>query len=221
MEEQNKLRTQYTKLKGTAKIEFEGQELNLAGIGKYLVDSDRNVRKKAHKARWQFFEDKQDEFDGVFDKMVKVRHRMAQKMGHENFVELGYNWMKRIDYNESMVDNFRRQIVEEIVPITRELRVRQRNRLGYDTLEDFDLGFQFLSGNPTPKDSPKEILAKAKTMYTELSSDTEEFFNYLLEYDLLDVINRPGKADAGYCWCLSDYGQQVMLFNITKTEIMR
>lgn len=143
LKEQNKLRTEYTKLKGTAKIEFEGEELNLPGIRKYMVHKDRDLRQKAHKVQWQFFADKQAEFDGVFDKLVKVRHRMAQKMGHENFIELGYNWMQRIDYNESMVENFRQQIVDEIVPITRQLRARQKNRLGYDTLEDYDLDFQF------------------------------------------------------------------------------
>ncbi len=218
MEEQNKLKTEYTKLKGTAKIDFDGKELNLAGIGKYLVDNDRNIRKTANEARWQFFVGKQAEFDGVFDKLVKVRHRMAQKMGHKNFIELGYNWMQRIDYNETMVENFRQQIVDEIVPITSQLRARQKNRLGYNTLEDHDLDFHFLSGNPKPKDSPKEILAKAKTMYTELSSDTEEFFNYMLKYNLLDVINRPGKADAGYCWCLSDYKHPFIFANFNGTS---
>jgi len=39
-----------------------------------------------------------------------------------------------------------------------------------------------------------------------------------LKYDLLDVINRPGKADAGYCWCLSDYKHPFIFANFNGTS---
>lgn len=217
MKETSKLSTQYTKIKGSAEIEYNGEKLNLPGLQKYMLDENREVRKNANTAYWNFFEENKNTIDDIFDKQVKLRHSMGQKMGFKNFIELGYNNMDRMDYNKEMVQNFRKQIVDEIVPIAEQLRERQRIRLGYDTLEFHDLKFHFKSGNPKPKGDYKEIIGKAKTMYKELSTETEEFFNYMLKYDLLDVENRPGKADAGYCWCLSDYKHPFIFANFNGT----
>jgi len=212
-----KLASDYMKLKGTAVIEFEGEKLNLPGIRKYAVSEDREVRKKALLATQDFFHKNHKAFDENLDQLIKVRHRMAQKMGHENFIPLGYKWMTRIDYDQKMVEGFRKQIVDEIVPLTRKLRAKQKARLGYDSLEDYDLGFKFLSGNPKPKGTPEEILMKAKKMYSELSPETDTFFNYMLDHDLMDVINRPGKADAGYCWSVSQYKHPFIFANFNGT----
>ncbi len=215
---QNNLGSEYIKLKGTAKIQFNGEELNLAGIGKYLVDEDRTVRKNAHEARWKFFESKGEEIDQIYDKLVNLRHAMAKKMGFDNFVKLGYIRLGRSDYDETMVANFRKQIVEHIVPLSRQLRKRQQARLGYEKLYDYDLGYQFTSGNPKPKGSPEEILAKGQKMYKELSPETNDFFNYMLDHELLDVINRPGKADMGYCWELTKYKHPFIFANFNGTS---
>ena len=216
--EENKLKSEYMRLKGTAQIEFRGESYNLAGIGKFLVDDDRETRREASMARWKFFSDNQNQFDDLFDKLVKNRHEMAVKMGHENFIDLGYIRMDRVDYNQEMVANFRRQIAEHIVPIVKKLRERQQKRLGYDRLNEYDLDYWFLSGNPAPKGSPEEILQRADEMYAELSAETDDFFQHMRKYDLLDVINRPGKADVGYCWELTDYKHPFIFANFNGTS---
>lgn len=217
MIEEAKLSTKYTKIKGTAEIEYNGEKLNLPGLTPFIQNKDRTVRKNANLAYWNFFAEKQDAIDTIFDKQVKLRHEMGKKMGYKNFIELGYNWMQRMDYTKDMVQKFRQQIVDEIVPIATQLRERQRIRLGYDKLEFYDLGFHFASGNPKPKGTADEILGKAKVMYKELSVETEEFFNYMLTNNLLDVVNRPGKADSGYCWCLSKFKHPFIFANFNGT----
>jgi M3 family oligoendopeptidase len=218
LKEENKLKSEYTKLKGTAKIEYYGETYNLAGIGKFLDDKDRTVRKESSAARWQFFADHQTQFDTVFDQLVHLRHNMAQKLGYEDFINLGYIRMNRIDYNRKMVADFRQQIVDFIVPLTQRLRAKQKKRLGIEALKEYDLNYNFDSGNPRPKGTPEEILNKAKIMYDELSPETSAFFNYMLDHDLLDVINRPGKADMGYCWELSTYKHPFIFANFNGTS---
>jgi len=217
MKEEAKLSTKYTKIKGTAEIEYNGEKLNLPGLEPYMLSEDRAVRKSANLAYWNFFSKKQDDLDSLFDKQVKLRNEMGKKLGFKNYIELGYNRMSRMDYTKEMVQNFRKQIVDEIVPIATQLRERQRVRLGYDKLEFHDLGFHFTSGNPKPKGTVNEILGKAKVMYKELSAETEEFFNYMLANNLMDVENRPGKADAGYCWCLSKFKHPFIFANFNGT----
>ncbi len=221
LQTENNLITQYTKIKGSAAIEYEGEKFNLAGMGKFLIDKSRTVRKKAFQAKWNFFSKQKNQLDDLFDQMVKLRHEMALKMGCENFVELGYRRVGsagRLDYDKKMVSKFREQVVQEIVPITQKLREKQKQRLAYSKLEAYDLEYHYPSGNPKPKTNPEETLRLAKKMYEELSPETGTFFNYLLEHQLLDVFNRKGKADAGYCWSISNYKHPFIFANFNGTE---
>ncbi len=217
MKEQSKLTKEYMKLKSSAKIDFDGEVCNLTALTKHAQSEDRETRKRATVAGWDFFADNQAQFDRVFDDLVKVRHQMALKLGYENFVDLGYVWMGRMDYTKESVAQFRQQVVAEIVPIVSQLKERQRVRLGYEALEDYDHPFMFLSGNPTPKGTAEEIFDHAKKMYKELSVETDTFFKYMLEYDLMDVTNRNGKAGGGYAWWLSNYKHPFIFANFNGT----
>jgi M3 family oligoendopeptidase len=106
MQKENKLTTEYSQLVASAKISFDGEEKTLAQIDPYTESIDRETRKKAVEAKFQFFKDHEEKFDRIFDELVKVRHEMALKLGYKNFVELGYNRMQRTDYNAEMVSNF-------------------------------------------------------------------------------------------------------------------
>ena len=65
LQEENKLCSRYTKLLASAKIDFEGEERNLSGMGKFMSSTDREVRIKASKAYYNFFEENEDEFDNI------------------------------------------------------------------------------------------------------------------------------------------------------------
>ena len=54
--------------------------------------------------------------------MIKVRTRIAKKLGFDNFVEVAYLRLRRTDYNAKDVANYRKQIFEEIVPVVEELK---------------------------------------------------------------------------------------------------
>ncbi len=216
--EENSLSSEFIRIKGSASIDFEGKMENLAGIMKYLSSKDRTIREKAFKARWDFFQENQEELDDIFDRLVKLRHGMSTKLGFENFVKLGYIRMDRVDFDEHMVSDFRDSIRKYISPIAKQIRSKQQKRLGLDQLERYDLGYFFKTGNPTPKGSPQEILDYAGIMYEELSNETDEFFKYLVKYDLIDVINRPGKAIMGYCWFLSNYQHPYIFANFNGTK---
>jgi M3 family oligoendopeptidase len=196
---ENKLASDYVKMMAAATIEFQGQELNLTQLVPYTLSTDRETRKQANDAKYAFFASQEETLDRLYDELVQVRTRIARKLGYHNFVELAYARLNRSDYNAQMVAKFREQVRLHLVPVTSKLRAKQAKRLGVEQLTYYDDKFRFPSGNPTPKGGPEWIIENGKRMYAELSAETDEFFTFMVENGLMDLVNRKGKALAGYC----------------------
>ncbi|MFN0035824.1 MAG: M3 family oligoendopeptidase [Saprospiraceae bacterium] len=218
LKEENALSTEYTKIKARAKIEFEGKAYNLSSMLPIELSDDRATRKNATTTKWGFYANNAEEMEGIFDRMVKLRHGMAQKLGFRSFTEVGYARMRRSDYTPEMVANFRRQIREHIVPIASALYERQRKRLGITRIKHYDEEYKFASGNPKPIGTPEQIVANAARMYHELSPDTDAFFTRMQAAKLMDLVNRDGKATGGYCIYMSKFDAPYIFSNFNGTS---
>jgi M3 family oligoendopeptidase len=218
LQKENKLSSEYTKLVASAKIMFEGEERTLAQLTPFAEAKDRGMRKQANEKKFGFFKENEEKFDQIYDELVKVRTEIAHKLGYKNFVELGYYRMSRTDYNAEMVANFRNQVKEFIVPIATKLKERQRQRIGVDTLKYYDEDFKFESGNATPKGSPEWIIGNGQEMYTELSKETGEFFRFMQENNLMDLVAKKGKAGGGYCTYIDQYKAPFIFSNFNGTS---
>lgn len=218
LQKENKLTTEYSKLIASAKIPFQGEIYSLAQLQPLLEDSNREIRKKASEEMFQFFVTYQAEFDRLFDELVQTRTEMAQKLGYKNFVELGYYRMNRVDYDAKMVERFRRQVEENIVPLVSKLLKQQENRIEVEELKYYDLAYQFPKGNPTPKGSAEWILKQAEQMYRELSPETDQFFQFMLDRELMDLVAKKGKQSGGYCTYIADYQSPFIFSNFNGTS---
>src|SRR5690606_34673478 len=78
--QESKLSADHTALTASAEIEFDGEVYNLSQLAKFMDVADRDTRYRAQKARWDWVEAHSDEFDEIYDKLVKLRHSMAQKL---------------------------------------------------------------------------------------------------------------------------------------------
>lgn len=221
LQEENRLRTEYTKLIASAKIMFDGKERNLSEMTPFTESADRIIRKRANEAKWEFFSGNAAQFDELFDELVKLRHKMALKLGFKNFVEMGYARMGRTDYDHNMVSEFRRQIEKHIVPLTLTLKQRQKERLGIESFKYYDQPIDFKEGNAMPQGEPNWIVNCAKKMYEELSPETGKFFNFMVENELMDLVTKQGKDTGGYCTFIENYKSPFIFsnFNGTKGDI--
>ena len=211
------LRNEYTKLTAGAKIEFDGKSYNLAGLGPFHTHEDRDFRKRSYAARFQWFEENADQFDDLYDKLVKLRHEIATTLGYKNFVELGYLRMGRSDYGPDEVANFRKQIVDHVVPIVTKMLEQKKAILGLDHLYFYD-GINFKEGDPKPKGTPEELVAGAQEMYHELSPETGEFFDIMVNEELMDLVNREGKRPGGFCTSFPKYDRPYIFSNFNGTD---
>lgn len=215
---ENKLTSEYTKILAAARIMFEGEERTLPQLGPFQEAVDRSMRKKASEAKYAFFAEHEERLDQIFDELVKIRTKIAKKLGYNNFVELGYARLTRSDYDASLVAKFREQVKEYIVPVATKLRERQRNRIGVEALKYYDENFSFKSGNAVPKGDAQWILENGKKMYKELSKETDAFFSYMVEKELMDLVSKRGKGGGGYCTYIPSEQSPFIFSNFNGTS---
>ncbi len=110
LQKEIELKNQYTKLTAGAKINFEGKDYNLAGLGPFHSHIDRNMRKKSYEARFGWFHSNESKLDNIYDRLAKLRHNIATALGYPNFIKLGYDRMGRTDYGPKEL-NFRKKVI--------------------------------------------------------------------------------------------------------------
>lgn len=217
-QKENQLSSDYSKLVASAQIPFEGEVYTLSQLTPFAQSVNESTRRQATEKITGFYADNEAKFDAIYDEMIKVRTEIATKLGFKNYVEFGDVLMNRWDYDRSMIETYRSEVLQKIVPVTQKLYERQAQRNGLEKLNFHDLSLVFPNGNATPKGTPDELVAKAQKMYQELSSETGEFFDFMVEKDLLDLLSKTGKQAGGYCTYIQDYQSPFIFANFNGTS---
>lgn len=217
LQEENKLVSEYYKLMASAQIEFDGGIYTLSQLTPFTQNPDRLTRKRAFEARTSFLMTNENNLDAIYDNLVKVRTNIAHKLGFDNYIPLGYLRMNRLDYDAKMVEFYRNQVLEYVVPLAQKLYTKQAHRLELDKLAYYDISFDFKTGNPIPKFNPQEMVQLASQMYHELSPETDEFFKFMVDHELLDLVAKKGKQGGGYCTYIPDYSSPFIFSNFNQT----
>ncbi len=214
---ENKLRSEYEKLMASAQIDFEGGKRNLSAMAPFMQSPDRGMRRRANDAHWQWIAGHAEKLDGIYDRLVKTRHRIGKKLGYDNFIPVAYARMGRTDWDQADARAYRQQIAESVVPLTQKLYGEQAERLGIADMKNFDYNLEFLTGNPLPKGREPDLVRQAEAMYAELSPETRAFFGIMTGQELMDLSTREGKADGGYMTYLPDYKAPFIFSNFNGT----
>lgn len=218
LQEINRLSSEYTRILASAKIPFKEDIYTLAQLGKYTTSTDREVRKEASIAQASFFDEHEEEIGNIYDKLVHLRTDCAKKLGFKNFVELGYYSLGRTDYNSEDVKNYREQIYNDLVPITKKLFANQARRLNIKNPMWYDYNLEFSSGNATPKGNKDYLVEKAQEMYSKLSKETDDFFKIMVDNNLMDLEAKKGKAPGGYMTYIPKYKVPFIFSNFNGTS---
>lgn len=218
MQEENTLVTEYEKLLASAKISWGEETLNLSLLTPYLKHKDVKIRREAQEKQNEFFLSIQDKLDELYDKLVKNRTLQAKKLGFETYTPLGYLRMQRNCYGREEIENLRRQVKEVWVPFAESIFEKRKERLGMSKLSYTDEVVYSPKGNPQPEGTPEEILQAGQQMYEELSPETKEFFDFMMDNELLDVFGRKTKAVGGYMTYIPDYKSPFIFANFNGTS---
>lgn len=214
---ENKLAREYQMLLASCKVDFHGEKLNLSGLRKYAQDPDRALRREAAELTSAFLKAHEQELDGLYDKLVKLRTRMGRKLGYQDYIPLGYLRMGRTFAPEEAA-RFREQVASVLVPLCQRLYDEQAKRIGADKLKVYDEAFQFPDGNAKPDGDKEFMVAAAQRMYRELSDETGRFFDDMVARELMDLDTKPNKRVGGYCTGFPEYKAAFIFSNFNGTS---
>lgn len=216
-QEENALVTQYTKRMSTLLFSWEGKQIPLSVLRGKLEDGSAQVRKAAADAIGEGLRAYGEELDTIYDSLVRVRDRIAKKMGYKDFVELGYYRMGRTGFTRAMVEKFRANVVKSVVPVVSRLKMGLKEELGLDVFRFSDNDVYCKGGNPAFLLTIPQAFDAAQTMYDEMDGEIGEFFRSMVAAEAFDVDAREGKCGGGFCDELPDYNQSVILANFNGT----
>ena len=197
--ELTKLGQRYNEICGAMTVQFDGEERTMQQMGKYLQVNDREVRESAYRTVGERRFQDSEEIDDLYDKMIELRHQVAQNAGYENFRDYTFDSKRRFDYTPADCEAFQTAIEQICVPLMREIDGNRRDTLGLKALRMWDMGHDVQGRNPLqPFTEVEEMVAGTSRMFHRLSPELGEFFDSLRDGTSLDLDSRKGKAPGGY-----------------------
>ena len=217
--ETESLGQQYSTLMGKMTIEHDGETLTLQQAGKLLQSQDRQLRK----AVWEKITNRRLEdteaCEEIMDKMIQLRHQMAQNAGYETYTQYMFDNMMRFDYSLTDTHKFHEAVETVVTPIYQEFLEERREKLGLETLRPWDLAVDVSGANPLePFSTGEELLDKSQQVLGNLGSELGGMLGHMRDIGFLDVESRVGKAPGGYNYPLAESGIPFIFMNAAGTQ---
>jgi oligoendopeptidase F len=197
--EEAKLSQQYQKISGSLTVQFRGEEKTLVQMGRYLEETDRNLRQESWEIVAKRRLQESEKFDEIFDKLIELRQQIGRNAGFNNYRDYAFRKMGRFDYTAADCERFHSAVETEVVPVVRELQEQRRTQLGLATLRPWDLSVDPLNRGPLhPFEKVDQLVTRTQKIFAKLDPELSTGFQKMQEWKLLDLANRKGKAPGGY-----------------------
>lgn len=188
--------TKYDEIMGGLTVEWEGDEKPLPFIESQLNNLDRAVREKAYHIKMEAYRKIKPDMDAIMDELVQLRHQIALNAGFENYRDYMFI-VKNREYSIQDCYDLQENVEKYIIPAWNRLAAVIKSKLNVDTYRPWDNTANFMKNPPyseisTLMDGVSEILGKTDPYFANR-------FDYMREHGLLDLGDRKGKGQGGFC----------------------
>ena len=216
--EEQKLVTDYYSLTGSLTVLWDGEERTFTQMFPLLYETDRSLRQRA----WDAVETRRLQERGsinqIWEKFMPIRLAIAENADMPDY--RAYTWKQkfRFDYSPDDCKSFHAAIEEVVVPAAERVYERRRQRLGLDTLRPWDLNVDPLGAAPIkPYESIDEFKSKSRAIFEKVDPKFGEYFQIMIDEELLDLESRKNKAPGGYSVGLQVAHRPFIFMNNTNT----
>jgi len=197
--EVTKLDQQYSEINGAMTVEFDGRELTMPQMARYLEETDRSVREKS----WRLTAERRlrdaERISGIYDRMLELRQAMAKNAGFRNFRDFQHERMHRFDYTPADCERFHESVEQVWVPVLRRLNDERATALALPALRPWDLKVDNYGRPPLrPFKDADDLVDRTSKAFHRMGGGLGEMFDSLRGGGCLDLDSRKGKAPGGY-----------------------
>lgn len=217
--EEQKLTTEYNKLRGALTVRWEGEERTFTQMLALLYETDRSVRRRAWEIREARLLQERQNINEVWEKFMSVRLKIAENAGMPDY--RAYMWKQkfRFDYSPEDCKSFHAAIEQVVVPAATRALERRRQRLEVDTLRPWDLFVDPLASTSIkPYETIEEFKSRSRAIFEQVDSQFGEYFQIMMDEGLLDLESRKNKAPGAYSLGLHVAHRPFVFMNAINTS---
>lgn len=190
---------------GKMTIEEDGAELTMQQAATLLKDPNREKRERVFKKIWQRRQQDQNALDDLMNRLIALRHQIAQEAGFDNYRDYRFQELYRVDYGVKECFQFHNAIEKKIMPLVDKIHQRRKKQMNLDTLKPWDLSVDPQGQNPPQlfKDA-NELTQKSIHILEQLDPYFAECLSTMEQKGFLDLESRKNKAPGGYNYPLAE-----------------
>jgi oligoendopeptidase F len=209
---------EYGSISGAMTVTIDGKEMTLQQAATILESTDRDKRFQAYKLIADRRYADREKLDKLFDKLISLRHRVAQNADFENFRDYMFTAMGRFDYTPQDCFDFHESVQHQVVPVLNDLAQERKRKLGLEQLKPWDKAVDPTGKPPlVPFSGTNDLVDKTIECFHRLDPFLGEYIKTMKEIGHLDLDSKVGKAPGGYNYPLSEIGIPFIFMNATST----
>lgn len=131
----------------------------------------------------------EEELYKVFRKLTEIRYELADSLGYNSYIDLGYQLEGREDHGAKETADFRRSIQKYVTPAVAEIKAK---------------GIDF-SHPPAIAANSEELIAAVSVMFKDMSYETASYFEEIMQKELYDLETRNNKRSNLFTCCMLPY----------------
>jgi oligoendopeptidase F len=214
--EEQKLTTEYNKLRGAVTVMWDGEERTLTQMFPLLYETDRSVRQRAWEVTQSRLMKERQNINDLWERFMPVRLKIAENADMPDYRAYVWKQKFRFDYTLENCKSFHAAIEEVVVPAARRVYERRLQRLGVESLRPWDLFVDPLGTTPIkPYESIDEFKSKSRAIFEQVDPKFGEYFQIMMDEGLLDLESRKNKDPAAIALaCTSRTGH--LFLSITR-----
>jgi oligoendopeptidase F len=206
----------FSSVAGAMSAEFEGKQRNMTQIAQYLKETDRHLRERAWQTMRSCRLSERDRIDGIYSKMVDVRHRIARNADFDNYRDYKHLQYNRFDYTPGDCEKFHDTIEKAAVPAWLKRMEIRKKKLNLPKLRPWDMSVDPDGHEPLrPFKTEEDLVRVTASVLDRIVPHLGDDLRRLQTYGNLDLVTRQNKMPVGFNMPMSETGVSFIFMNAT------
>lgn len=202
--EENRLMRAHRALVNQGAVLLRGRKVSLPYVVGRLQDADDEMRHAAFKAYWGFLEEREADFQGLFDELLSNRREQARLLGASGYAEVAFAELGRIDYDAADCRRFHAAIRAEVVPLLGQLARARFPGTGKVPAADAQAWPEILPRVPPAGGSLELLLDGLGVIAGRLHPAFASLLTRMRREGCIDIEPRPRKNAGAFCVTLPE-----------------